>query len=157
MAVRPLLFLQATLLFGGLVFAWTNLFSQFAHFNALYGTIFRVQGCTVPNPFLTPCFFGSLGFIVAVFWSVHLVQSAGARSERYLRNFLAGCSMFALSVVALETAQYYKLIGGASVSCTPGATPWTTPCFTGMLVFLVAFIVSVVATRRLSAAATIEG
>ncbi len=140
-----------------MVFAWTNLFSQFANFNALYGTIFRIEGCTVPNPFLTPCFFGSLGFVAAVFWSVRLWQSASTRSERYLRNFLAGCSVFALSVVTLETMQYYKLIGGASVSCTPGAAPWTTPCFTGMLVFLFAFIVSAIAVRLLSRAATIGG
>lgn len=144
---QKLIALEVALLFGGMVFSWYNLLSQFANFHALYGTIFRLQGITIPNPFLTPCFFGSLGYVAALFWSVFLLQGPVAKSQRWLRNFLLFSVVFALSVVGYETAQYFHLIGGVSVSCTPGAAPWATPCFTGMIIFALAFAVSVVTAR----------
>ena len=154
-STHKLLIAQAMILLGGMVFAWSSLLSQFMHFGALYGTIFRIQGCTIPNPFLTPCFFGSLGYLAAVFWAVHLVQSPSARSARLLRNFLLFCTLFGLSVISFETAQYFELIGGASISCTPGAAPWATPCFVGTLVFITAYATSIFAARRLRETATI--
>ena len=146
---RKLLIIQALVLFGGTVFAWSNFLPQISRFQSLYGTIFKFTGCTVPNPFLTACFLGSFAFLVALLWSFSIYQSPNPVRERHLRNFLLLCVIFATSVIAYETAQYYKFIASAvSVSCNPGASPFTTPCFYGDIFFIVAFIISVFAVRR---------
>lgn len=140
---------QSLLLFGGMVFAWSNLISQFTHFYTLYGTLFKVAGCTIPNPFLTPCFFGSVGFLIAVFWSVNVYQIPSRIGERRLRNFLTFCSVFAVFAVVYEMAEYYHWISSAvSISCTPGISPFVSPCFFGTLIFIVVTALAFFIVRR---------
>lgn len=148
--IKKLLVVQSLILFGGTVFAWSKLLAQFSNFHSLYGTIFKFSGCTVPNPLLTACFYGSTAFLVALFWSIMLYQDPNPVSERRLRNFLLFCVIFAGSVVAYEAVEYYKLLGGGTTAfiCTPGVSPLQTPCFFGMLFFIAAFTFSVSVTRR---------
>lgn len=148
---KKLLLVQCLVLFGGTVFAWSKLLPQLINFYALYGTFLRVSDCVVPNPLVTACLYGSLAFLVALFWSVRVYLDPSQVSERRLRNFLLFCVAFAGSVVLSEAAEYYKLFSGAvSVTCSPGVSPLQTPCFTGMLFFIAAFLVSIFATKSLS-------
>lgn len=149
-SARAVLVVQSLLLFGGTVFAWSALLSQFGRFLALNGTLLTAGG-SVPNPLLTACFYGSTAFLAALFWSVRVYQRPGHASERRLRNFLLFCVVFAASVVAYEAVEYYHLFGPGTTAfiCTPGVPPVETPCFTGMAFFTAAFITSVFATRRL--------
>ncbi len=154
--IRNTLILQSLVLLGGTIFAWSNFLPLVSHFYALYGTLARVAGCTIPNPFLTPCFYGSFAFLVALLWSVSIYERPSLVQERRLRNFLLLCVVFAGSVVAYEAAQYYKIISDAvSVSCTPGASPFKTSCFYGTFIFIAAYIAAIVATRRLSTSDTV--
>ncbi len=139
---------QVAILLAGMVFVWEKFLSQLVHFETVYGTIFRIQGNTIPNPFLTPCFLGSLGYLVAVFLAVRLMQSPAVQRARYLRNFLLAAVLFGVSVISIEAAQYYHVIGGVSVSCTPGASPWATPCFAGTIIFIVSYIISIFIARN---------
>ena len=151
MNAKTILLLQSFLLFAGTVFAWSNLLPQGGNFLKLYGTLFRFTDISVPNPFLTACLYGSLAFLIAVYWSVRVYQRPQYAGERLLRNFLLFCVVFAGSVFLYEAADFYHLLGAGavSVSCNPGTPPLSTPCFYGMLFFIGAFITSVFATRRL--------
>lgn len=135
--IEKLLLVQTLILFGGSAFAWSKLIPQFISFS--------------PNPFLTPCLYGSTAFLVVLFWSVRVYQRPAHQSERYLRNFLLFCVVFAASVVSYEAVEYYHLFGPSTNAfiCTPGVPPIQTPCFTGMLFFIAAFLVSIVTTRHL--------
>jgi hypothetical protein len=149
-SAKQLLVLQALTLFGGTVFAWSKLLPQFMDFQERYGTLFRFNDLTIPNPFLTACLYGSTAFLVVLFWSVRVYQNPSERSERYLRNFLLFCVAFAASVVASEAIAYYEIFAAPiSVTCSPGVPPTETPCFYGMLFFIAAFSISIFATRRL--------
>jgi hypothetical protein len=151
MKTKNLLLLQSLILVGGTVFAWSKLLGQFDNFKFVYGTIFRFQDCVIQNPFLTPCFWGSLAFIIATVVSFFIWIKPVYTRERYLRNFLLFCVFFAGSVVVYEFVEYYKLFGAntVSVSCTPGVFPLFSPCFTGLLFFLCAYSWSVGVTRRM--------
>lgn len=151
MKTKNLLLAQSVILAGGTVFAWSKLLAQFNNFQGIYGTIFRFRDCIIPNPLTTACFYGSMAFIFAVVWSFFIWNNPSHLRERYLRNFLLFCVVFAGSVVSYEFADYYKLFGtnALPISCSPGVFPLLTPCFTGFLFFLVSFIISVFATRRL--------
>jgi hypothetical protein len=151
---RTPLLIQTLFLFGGTVFAWSTLFTQFSAFHARYGTFFRFNDCAIPNPLATACFYGSTAFLVALFWSVRVYQRTHPASARWLRNFLLFCVVFAASVVAYEAVEYYKLFGPATTAfiCTPSVPPLRSPCFTGLLFFVGAFVTSIVVVRRLPSA-----
>lgn len=140
--VHYLRYVLSVIIAGGTVFAWTTLIGQFGRFFDLYGTLFKVQNCIIPNPLATPCFYGACAFIGALVWSLWLIYRPNAHCQRWLRNFLAFGVVFAASVVTLETLQFYKIMGGPTISCSPGLSPLHTPCFTGMLFFTAAFLVS---------------
>lgn len=135
--------LSLTLL-GGSLFAWTTLYGQFQQFFGLYGTLFRFADCIMPNPLITPCFYGAVAFLVALGWSVYLIARPDARSSIWLSRLLLFGVFFALAVLGYEAAEYYKWIdfGGVSVSCAPGVHPLATPCFTGFLFFAAGYALS---------------
>lgn len=146
---KKLLITQSLVLLAGTVFAWSNFLPQIGRFESLYGTVFKFTGCTVPNPFLTACFFGSFAFLLALLWSFSIYQSPHPARARRLRNFLFICVLLATSVIAYEAAQYYNLLASTvSVSCNPGASPFTTPCFYGDIFFLISLAVSIFTVRE---------
>ncbi|MHB0865627.1 MAG: hypothetical protein ACYC1Y_01875 [Minisyncoccota bacterium] len=147
---RKLLVSQALMLLLGAMYAWSKLVPQISNFQSAYGTLFRFSDIAIPNPLATACLYGSIAFLVALFWSLTVYQKPSLVSERRLRNFLLLCVVFAASVFLSEVAAYYKLFAtGISVTCSPGVTPFKTPCFYGMIFFIGAFISSVYATGRL--------
>lgn len=140
--VQYLRYALSLILGGGVVFAWSTLIGQFERFFDLYGTLFKVSNCIVPNPLVTPCLYGATALIGALVWSLWLLYRPTPVGSRWLRNFLVFGVVFAVSVVTVEALQFYQVIGGPSVSCSPGASPTQTPCFTGMLFFAAACLVS---------------
>lgn len=144
--LKKLLALQTLVLAGGVVFSWSRVVVQLQTFYARYGTFFRINDCTIPNPFVTACFYGAVAFVVALVWSGIILQSEtfNLKSERYLRNFLLFGVCFALSVLSYEFLLYYKIIksSGPIISCSPGVFPLQTPCFVGLIFFLISFFVA---------------
>ncbi len=138
------LLFQSFILLCGTVFAWTNAVVQIQNFYGLYGTFLKFKDCVVPNPLTTACLYGSVAFLVAFIWSIRMLQNPSGRGQRYLRNFLIFCVLFAGSVVTLEFGEFYGFVSTTvpSVGCTPGVAPTLTPCFYGMLFFIGALLVS---------------
>ncbi|MHB8661035.1 MAG: hypothetical protein ACYC75_03865 [Minisyncoccota bacterium] len=146
---RKFLIVQSLVLLAGTVFAWSNFLPQISRFQSLYETLFKFTDCTVPNPLLTACFFGSFAFLIALLWSLSIYRSPNPLRERRLRNFLLFCVVFATSVIVYEAAQYYKLIASAvSISCNPGASPFTTPCFYGDIFFIISLSISILTIQQ---------
>src|SRR3989338_755876 len=135
---KKLHYLQSIILAGGVFFSWFALSNQFAIFWHEYGTFFRFSDCVIPNPLITPCFYGSLAFLGAFVWSLLLIGKHNEASQKWLRNFLLFGVFFALFVLGYETLQYYKMLSLSvpQVSCAPGVPPFQTPCFIGLLFFV---------------------
>jgi hypothetical protein len=71
--MKKLVVSQFILLLGGLIFAWTNFTIELVDWlNKKACT----TGCSVglKNPFLTPCFYGALGFLAAFILSVLILR-----------------------------------------------------------------------------------
>ncbi|MBU6214913.1 hypothetical protein KGM48_03700 [Patescibacteria group bacterium] len=147
--VTLLLALQTLILFVGAVVAWSSALSQIVDFLARYGTLLRFDELLIPNPLLTSCLYGSIAFLIVLFWSTLVLGRPSYLSERNLRNLLLFCVAFAASVVSMEAAAYYHVIGAVSFTCSPGIAPTATPCFRGLLAFGAAFLAAILAARRL--------
>ncbi|MFA5131935.1 MAG: hypothetical protein WC444_01255 [Candidatus Paceibacterota bacterium] len=147
---KQLLLAQTIVLLLGTLFAWSKLLEQISTFQLRYGTLFRFRDCTLPNPFTTPCLYGSIAFLVALAWSYYLFLKPNEKQERLLRNFLIFCVAFAGTVFAYELIDYYKVFdtGGIIKSCSPGTVPFKTPCFYGLIFFTLACSVSFVITKN---------
>ena len=146
--LKSLLRLQALVIAGGVLFSWGALMGQFGRFYDMYGTFFRFRECVIPNPMATPCFYGAMAFLASFVWATFLVINFRAGSQKWLSRLLLFGVVFALSVLSYEFLQYYHLLGGPIISCTPGVPPWQTPCFVGFLFFVGAFTVSLFVIKR---------
>src|SRR3989338_2833048 len=148
---KKLLYMQAAMLAGGVFLSASALAGQFRIFYGLYGTIFRFRDCAIPNPFVTPCLYGAIAFLVAFVWAAFLIGSPRLASEMWLRRLLVFGVVFAFSVFGYELVEYYRLFGfgGPSISCTPGAHPLATQCFYGALIFTAASGIATIIIRSM--------
>ena len=54
------------ILTGGTIFSWTTVYQDFVRFFNLYGDLFRIYDCEIPNPVTTPCFYGAIAFAKSI-------------------------------------------------------------------------------------------
>ena len=140
---KKLLYVQTFLIASGTIFAWTILIGKFSEFYALYGDFFRFKDCAMPNPLITPCFYGSVAFLIALIWSVKVLKTKSIKSESWLRWFLLFGVVFAFSVTTQEALHYYNVISGPKFACDPFLVhPLKTACFYGGLFYVASFIAS---------------
>ncbi|NBO17419.1 MAG: hypothetical protein EBV07_00790 [Proteobacteria bacterium] len=127
--------LLTLILLGGSIFAWTTIYNDFVRFHAIYGTFFKIFDCSVPNPVLTPCFYGGFGFLLASYWSIKSQMNN-------LYYLLIGCVIFAWSNFFYEVYKFYFVQALVKVSCSgiPTNSVFTTPCFYGAMIFALSFI-----------------
>lgn len=126
--------LLTIILFGGSIFAWYTVFNDFSRFQRIYGTIFRIENCSVPNPVTTPCFYGAIAFVIALILSIK-------KNEKPLYILLIGGTIFAWSNFAYEVYKFYASTG-VKTSCAGVITNnvFTTPCFYGACIYLLGLI-----------------
>jgi len=134
--------LLTIILAGGSIFAWFTIINDFIRFNSLYGTIFKIYDCTIPNPVMTPCFYGGFGFLLALYWSVK-------KKMTQLYYLIIGCVIFACSNFGYEVYKFYFFPAKIKVSCSgiPTNSVFTTPCFYGAMIFLLS-LVTIIFYRR---------
>lgn len=134
--------LRLLILVGGAVFAWTTVLTNFSKFYKLGNTLLVAKSFGVINPALTPCFWGSLGFLAAIYWSYKLLTNK--QTQKYFTWFLVGCNLFAWSVFGSEVVRYMRSSTGTLVTCSGAVTsPLQSSCFVGALFFLSALVVTV--------------
>lgn len=150
MIINPKKFLQAQILFllSGTVFAWNSTIQNFIRFYGYEGTIFKIKDCFIPNPVTEPCFYGAVGFLVALIWAIYIYknreQEKAMKYQHYLWWFLAAGTIFAWYNVSKEFIAFYSTRTGPVLGCsaTPITNPFLTPCFAGASIFLLSTIVA---------------
>lgn len=148
--LKKLLWLQSIILLAGTAFAYYTVYSDFQLFNFYEGTIFKLKDCVVPNPVLTPCFYGAFAFLVAFIWSLFILKSKEIfKQERRLLLLLIASTIFAWGNFFSVVIRYYTTWLGPKVSCsgTELINPLQTSCFIGSMIFLIALIVAIIILR----------
>ena len=126
--------LLTIILAGGSIFSWYTVFNDFSRFQRIYGTIFRIENCSVPNPVMTACFYGAIAFVIALIFSVK-------KMEKPLYLLLIGGTIFAWSNFGYEVYKFY-IATGVKTSCAGVITNnvFSTPCFYGASIYLLALV-----------------
>ena len=144
--MKKLYTIQTLILLAGTIFAWLTVYSDFAYFYNLYGSISRISNCVIPNPVTTPCFYGAFAFLASLIWSWYILKYAGekkADQQRKLNLLLIASTIFAWSNLSLQFYNFYfKTEEKLSCSGVPTENIFTTACFIGSLIFLVVLIIS---------------
>lgn len=69
MKVKVLLLAQIITSVFGTVFAFTSVYFDFQRFYTVEGSYTKIKNCVIPNPVVTPCFWGAFGFLAATIWA----------------------------------------------------------------------------------------
>ena len=142
---------RSLLLAGGTLMSWTTVVRAFQRFYVNESTIFKIQDCITANPVTMPCFYGAIAFAVAFVWALALWSRSSHAGERRLGWLLVAATIFAWVNVAYEFAQYFAIVGGPQIGCSPMVVPpWQTPCFTGAVLFTFSLLVSRAIVSRTS-------
>lgn len=144
---RRFQWLLVAALTGGTLFAWTTVFADYRRFFESGATIFQIAGCRYPNPIATPCFYGAIVFLIALFWSIRVLRQGPAAPAGSLRNLtwlLTAGALFAWGNFGWELWKYYRPGNGPVLSCNGTAVlhPVLTPCFVGALIYALALLVA---------------
>jgi len=145
--------LQTLTLAGGSIFAWYTVFGDFSRFFSAGGRITQFSGCQFPNPLITPCFYGAIAFLIALGWSIFILQNPENKkriSQKRLNWLLLAGTLFAWSMVAKEFYKYFTPHTGAYIGCSglPTQNPVFTPCLTGASIYLISLILSIFILRK---------
>ena len=140
-------FLLSTTLLGGTIFAWYTVFNDFLLFYNTEGTLLKVTDCIIPNPVITPCFYGAFAFLGAFIWSLFILGFTGERlkkNQKHLFWFMIGGTIFAWSNFIPQLVKFVQADMQPILGCTGQVTtnPFVTPCFIGSAIFLCALIIS---------------
>lgn len=150
---KPWLWFQSLLLLIGSIVAVRAVIIDFNLFYSYEGTLFKVKDCIIPNPVVTPCFYGAIAFVLSLVWSLTLLRRPERKkfSQKHLAWFLGAGTIFGWSNFVPILLRFNARTGTAVVGCSGQLTtnPFTTPCFYGSVLFTLSFIVAaVIAWRR---------
>lgn len=134
--------LLTIILLGGSIFAWTTVYHDFVRFFNLYGDLFRIYDCEIPNPVTTPCFYGAIAFVI----SLILVLLKKFQTLFYLLIF---GTLFAVGNFSYEVHKFYST-SGVKTSCSGVVTDnvFTTPCFFGAVIYTLALVTILFARKK---------
>ena len=135
--------LLAFLVVGTLI-AWSTVTLGFIRFYRTEGTILKFTNCAVPNPLVTPCFYGALAFLIALVWAAYLASHGTSIGRGYERLWwlLVASTIFGWSNVVYEFWTWSQSPTRTIVSCSaqPLSSPWQSPCLHGSTMFLGAWL-----------------
>jgi hypothetical protein len=129
---------------AGSAIAWSTVALAFIRFYRAEGTLLKLTNCRFPNPVTTPCFYGAIAFLVALFWAASLARGTTPRAHGYdgLWWLLLASTIFGWSNVAYEFWSWNRSPTGFLVSCTTESisSPFQSPCLYGSTMFFGAWI-----------------
>lgn len=141
--MRKFFVIQSLILFGGVLFAWTTVVSDFLRFSNNLGV----------NPLTTPCFYGAIGFLIAYFYSLFILFAEPEKQrkhQKYLVIFLVAGTIFGWGNFTLEFCKFYFFKNPTSCSGLIVATPFVTPCFYGSVLYLASLVSAIIVKRKLA-------
>ena len=146
--MRKFFLAQILVLAAGVAFAWYTVSNDFWRFYDIEGTVFRVKDCAFPNPVTTPCFWGAVGFVVALGWAVIIYRKPAIqkKQQKFLMWFLVAGTIFGWSNFSLVLYKFLNNHGQPTIGCSGQLTtnPFTTPCFIGSVLFAIALLAAIV-------------
>lgn len=146
--MKKISLLLPLVLAAGTIFAWFTVYSDFSRFYDSEGTLFKIQGCAIPNPVTTPCFYGAFAFLIALMWSIIIWRKPIANFRAHLGKLLwllVASVIFAWSNFVYSLVRFYQTqASGHAIGCSGQlvTNPWTTPCFIGACIFLISLLVA---------------
>lgn len=153
------LYLQALALLAGNVIGWSTISKEVNTFcdeaGGGFGSLLTFSGTVTTNPLLTPCFWGSIVFLITLAWTLTLILEKNKdkilKSHKKLVYLLGGGTVFALVNNIPVFYNYYTKPPGSTVSCSADRVlnPFATSCFLGLAAFFAAFICSLLALHFL--------
>src|SRR5512135_364315 len=96
----------------GVIVAWSSTLASFIEFYRNEGTIFKIKNCVIANPVTTPCFWGSVAFLIALFLAYKYWRKENKKFERNFFYFMIFSIIFAWTSFTVELT---------GVKQTPGA------------------------------------
>lgn len=150
---KRLYYLQTALLLAGTILAWVTVFNDFSRHYDMYGSLTRINDCVIPNPVMTPCFYGAFAFLLAFIWSINILRNLESEKIAYKQKrlwiLLIAGTIFAWSNFSLELIKFYSS-NTEKLSCSgvPTNNVFLTPCFFGAAVFLLTLIVATIIKYR---------
>ena len=145
---------QIIILVGGTLFSWYTIYNDFRRFVELEGSAFKFVDCQIPNPMTTPCFYGAIGFLVGLVWSILIYRMSADKQPKHqqrLSYLLIGGSIFAGTVNSIQIFQFYNRPEWTpAVGCSGQlvSNPFLTPCFIGATIFVLAMIFSLIVLKK---------
>ena len=134
--------LRLSFLFLGVIISWTSTLASFIEFYRNEGTIFKIKNCITANPVTTPCFWGSLAFLIALFLAVKFFRKESLRFERIFFYFMIFSILFAWTSFTIELSGVKQVPGALITVCKPTGSPFLSPCFFGSILFTSSFLTS---------------
>lgn len=143
--------LTAIALIAGNIIGWFTVVSEITDYCKQLGGIWALtdfSGNIVENPLLTPCFYGSIAFLVALGWNVYLLRSKdNEKIAKHFRWFItllvAGTVFAAVNNVPIFQQFYNNPENAISCSGKKVTNPYLTSCFLGLSSFTAAALLSI--------------
>lgn len=150
--------MTAVALIAGNVIGWFTVVSEITDYCKQLGGIWALtdfSGNIVENPLLTPCFYGSIAFLIALVWNIYLLRSKDdTKIAKHFRWFItllvAGTVFAAVNNVPIFQQFYSNPENAISCSGKKVTNPYLTSCFLGFSGFFSAMIFSIVTYLRFS-------
>ena len=145
-----------SLVIGALI-AWSTSVIALTRFYGSEGTLLRFDNIGIPHPVTTPCFWGAVGFLVALAWSGSLYTRVRRANPvggyRLLGLFLVGCVLFGGSVVGYEWWRLTHSDTGSIIGClaAPMTSIFQSPCLYGTSMYLAALVSAYLVVRKSAA------
>jgi hypothetical protein len=149
---KKLFLVLIILLAGGTIFAWYNVFAEYARFFGSGGSFLDFSERAYANPLKTPCVYGAIMYLIALVWALDIFSSLAQSPFRRLKKLswllLLG-TLFAWGNFVYLSYQFYAK-GTSCLSCTgqAAASPLQAPCFYGALIYSAALAVSLLALKN---------
>lgn len=151
---------QTLVLLVGSIIGWREVISEINYFcnsNGFgLGGLTSFSGTITTNPALTPCFWGSIAFVIATIWSGYILfQKSETKQIAQMKKIfwlLLGASIFALANTGYTFYKYYSGNEGSPNFGCPAeriVNPFTTACFMGATAFTIALVTNLLYKRSL--------
>lgn len=156
------LYFQLVALIAGTTIGWWSVAAEVKSFCAAEGggltKLTSFSGTVETNPLLTPCFYGSIVFLVSLIWTLAIINNKTKdwrlRQQSRLVKLLWFGAIFAL---VNNIVTFWKFYGdtdsGPPLGCDPDkiTNPYWTACFMGLVAFTAASIAGSMYLRSISA------
>lgn len=151
------LYAQLAALMAGNYVGWSTIFKEIRSYceseGGRFGALLSFSGTAEKNPLLTPCFWGSIAFLIAFAWTISIImekeQNKKQSSHKKIVILLAGGTLFALVNNLPIFYKYLTQPKGQILSCSADkiTNPWVTSCFLGFTAFALSLLASVLAMK----------